>query len=191
MSIVVLLVIVAFCVFLTVQEVRQMKRANVARLLQESRIVTSPVAKDPEDPPHVWIDRSGPHGFPPSPPLNFRTMMWGESNMVRRVSATQWETKIVDDWRRKTLAELRSRLVCTGPGYEPCAECNTDERRDGKLHRRSCSKYSYADEESAIDRCCAADQLESLQEEPAWKPVPEKLVAAYETAYQRYLALGR
>ena len=70
-------------------------------------------------------------------------------------------------------------------------ECNTDERRDGKLHRRSCSKYSYADEESAIDRCCAADQLESLQEEPAWKPVPEKLVAAYETAYQRYLALGR
>ena len=126
--------------------------------------------------------------------------MWGvegkaPAQMVRRVSATQWETKVDAEFRRVRIAELRARLAqpsIAGPSYEACSECGTHGSL--YLHRASCSKYSDADEEAARaraedeeERAVSEGELRDREEEPTWMPIPETLVAAIETGYQRYL----
>jgi hypothetical protein len=118
--------------------------------------------------------------------------------MVRRVSATQWELKYDAGYRSKRVAELQallSRPPVQGPSYEACAECGTHGGLE--LHRPSCSRYSEADERAAEareddeqTRTEGQDELERLEQEPAWKPFPKRLVASLETRYQRYLAHG-
>jgi hypothetical protein len=151
--------------------------------------VLLPVQADASEPSDRWasVER-----------IDFRTMMWSASHMVRRVSATQWEMKYDAVFRRKHAAELTARLArppVVGPSVEDCSECGLDVL--SHYHRPSCSKYDEreeqaveAAEEDAFARDRAADELKRLEQEPTWEPFPEALVAAIETRYQRYLARG-
>jgi RNA polymerase subunit RPABC4/transcription elongation factor Spt4 len=143
-------------------------------------------------------------------------MMWGVSNVVRRVSAAQWETKLDADFRTKRIEELRALLGrprVAGPPYEPCPACGTTADGAGwdglhDLHRPYCAKYGVADEAAARARqededarTSFEEQLESLRPEPTWVPFPKRYSGfdrstgpigedrnpSIEAGYQRYL----
>jgi hypothetical protein len=122
----------------------QAERAKQDMQLAPAPAPSGSTAGDP--PPHTWVDDAGSR-------VDFRTMMWGSSYMVRRVSAAQWEIKCEPDLRTKHIASHRALLAqpaVAGPAYEPCAECGTHGSID--LHRPSCSKYNEADEVAARAR---------------------------------------
>jgi hypothetical protein len=154
-----------------------------------------PQLGEQDEPPHLWIQRRGNWQ---NDPLDFRTMMWGELVMVRRVSATQWEMKYEAEARMRRIAELSAQLArppVAGPQYRSCSECGTTGVVD--LHRPSCSKYSPAAEvaararwEDEVERERIGRELAETQKEPAWRPFPERDVASVETRYQRYLLSG-
>jgi hypothetical protein len=190
-------ILTALLLLVRLAHARTQLKASDQKLQVEHQPESTPTEQD--DPPHLWIHRRGSWQ---NLPLDFRTMMWGESLMVRRISVTQWEVKHEQDWRRKRIRELQARLArpgVAGPAYEPCSECGTHGvgGPGSDLHRPRCSKYSAPDEAAArarwddeFDRETSTEELEELQKEPGWKPFPEELVASLEARYQRYLVSG-
>jgi len=95
-------------------------------------------------PAHHWLASPG------GTPLDFRTMMWGNARMVRRVSAIQWEQKYERGYRAERMRYVR-RLLETPP---------------------------VADGIDEVDRPFLQDELDGLAPEPSWKSLPEKYIAA-------------
>lgn len=182
---------------LAIQAEQASQKAERARRQAQPALAAPPTHSSSSNqsiPPHQWIDDNGSV-------LDFRTMTWGTKSepscyMARRVFATQWEMKYDADFRKPQIAALKGVLALPpvdGPEYGPCHECGTAGMLE--LHRPSCSKYDEAAETAARARRedenmrgSIEDALKKLEQEPTWEPFPEKLIAAIETGYQRYLA---